>query len=56
MAFSDFKTVSEVLEQFQIRVGDTFTHNITGFNMDNLPALFGALDAVFKAATAAARK
>ena len=43
MAFSDFKTVSD-------------THNITGFNMDNLPALFGALDAVFKAATEAARK
>ena len=39
--------------QFGCLVGDTFTHNITGFNIDNLPALFGALDAVFKAATEA---
>ena len=42
--------------QFGCLLGDTFTHNITGFNMDNLPALFGALDTVFKAATEAARK
>ena len=31
-------------------VGETFTQNRTSFNVDNLPALFGAIDSVFKAA------
>ena len=31
-------------------VGETFTQNRTSYNVDNLPVLFGAIDAVFKAA------
>jgi hypothetical protein len=31
-------------------VNETFTQNRTSFSVDNLPALFGAIDAVFKAA------
>ncbi len=32
-------------------VGETFTQNRTSFSVDNLPALFGAIDSVFKAAS-----
>lgn len=31
-------------------VGETFTQNRTSFSVDNLPALFGAIDSIFKAA------
>ena len=37
--------------QFGKLVGDTFTQNRTSFSIDNLPALFGAINAVFKAAS-----
>ena len=37
--------------QFGRLVGDAFTQNRTSFSVDNLPALFGAIDAVFKAAS-----
>ncbi len=40
--------------EFGRLVGDGFTQNITPFLLANLPELFGALDAVFKAATEAA--
>ena len=36
--------------QFGKLVGDAFTQNRTSFSVDNLPALFGAIDSVFKAA------
>ena len=36
--------------EFGRLVGDAFTQNITPFLLVNFPALFGALDAVFKAA------
>ena len=39
--------------QFGKLVGDAFTQNRTSFSIDNLPALFGAMDAVFKAASQA---
>ena len=32
-------------------VNETFTQNRTSFSVDNLPVLFGAIDAVFKAAS-----
>ena len=32
-------------------VNETFTQNRTSFSVDNLPALFGAIDSVFKAAS-----
>ena len=35
--------------QFGRLVGDTFTENITPFSLGDLPRLFGAIDAVFKA-------
>ncbi len=35
--------------QFGRLVGDAFTQNRTNFSLDNLPRLFGAVDAVFKA-------
>ena len=35
--------------QFGLLVGDAFTRNKTSGTMDNLPHLFGAIDAVFKA-------
>ena len=35
--------------QFGKLVGDTFTENITPFSLGDLPCLFGAIDAVFKA-------
>ena len=41
------------LWQFGRLVGDTFTRNRTSVTMDNLPVLFGAIDAVFKASTEA---
>ena len=41
------------LWQFGQLVGDAFTRNRTSVTMDNLPILFGALNAVFKAGTAA---
>lgn len=34
-------------------VSKTFTQNITSFSVDDLPVLFGAIDAVFKAASEA---
>ncbi|RKU34469.1 hypothetical protein C6495_07480 [Candidatus Poribacteria bacterium] len=40
--------------EFGRLVGDGFTQNITPFLLANLPELFGALNAVFKAATEAA--
>ena len=36
--------------QFGRLVGDAFTQNRTSFGVDNLPLLFGAIDAVFKKA------
>ncbi len=39
--------------EFGQLVGDTFTQNRTGFALDNLPLLFGAVNAVFRAATEA---
>lgn len=39
--------------QFGKLVGDAFTQNRTSFSIDNLPALFGAIDAIFKAANKA---
>lgn len=38
--------------QFGRLIGDAFTQNRTSFSVDNLPGLFGALDAVFKLTTA----
>ena len=37
--------------QFGHLVGDVFTQNRTGFSVDDLPPLFGAVDSVFKAAS-----
>ena len=37
--------------QFGKLVGDAFTQNKTSFSIDHLPALFGAINAVFKAAS-----
>ena len=37
--------------QFGRLIGDAFTQNRTSFSVDNLPGLFGALDAVFKLTT-----
>lgn len=37
--------------QFGKLVGDAFTRNRTSFDIDNLPALFGAINAIFKAAS-----
>jgi len=42
--------------QFGRLAGDTFTQNITPFLSVNLPPLFGAINAVFKAATEAISK
>ena len=42
--------------EFGQLVGDTFTQNRTRFDLDNLPMLFGAVNAVFKAATGVAIK
>jgi len=39
------------LWQFGRLVGDAFTRNRTSLTMDNLPALFGAVDFVFKVTT-----
>ena len=39
--------------QFGKLVGDAFTQNRTSFSIDNLSALFGAIDTVFKAANTA---
>ncbi|MDE0552909.1 MAG: hypothetical protein OXI24_01740 [Candidatus Poribacteria bacterium] len=36
--------------QFGCLIGDVFTQNRTNFGVDNLPVLFGAINAVFKAA------
>lgn len=36
--------------QFGKLVGDAFTQNRTSFSIDNLPTLFGAINAIFKAA------
>lgn len=41
------------LWQFGRLVGEAFTRNRTSVTMDNLPVLFGAIDAVFKASTEA---
>ena len=41
------------LWEFGQLVGDAFTRNRTSVTMDNLPVLFGAIDAVFKASTEA---
>ena len=42
------------LWQFGQLVGAAFTRNRTNFSLDNLPILFGAVDAVFKATKARA--
>ena len=42
--------------QFGCLVGDAFTRNRTSFSVDNLPSLFGAINAVFKAASKACVK
>ena len=42
--------------QFGKLVDDGFTQNRTTFSIDNLPALFGAINAVFKAASEAAEQ
>ena len=42
--------------QFGKLVSDSFTQNRTTFSIDNLPALFGAINAVFKAASEAAEQ
>lgn len=52
MAFSDFKAIPDVQEKFRITY-TTDTQNRTGFSIDNLPVLFGAINAVFKAASQA---
>ena len=39
--------------QFGKLIGDDFTQNRTSFSIDNLPVLFGAINAVFKAASTA---
>jgi len=39
--------------QFGVLVGDAFTQNRTSFSLDDVPTLFGAVHAVFKAAGAA---
>jgi len=39
--------------QFGVLVGDAFTQNRTNFSLDDVPTLFGAVHAVFKAAGAA---
>ena len=41
------------LWQFGRLTGDAFTRNRTNFSLDNLPILFSAVDAVFKATAAA---
>ena len=52
MAFSDFKAIPDVQEKFRITY-TTDTQNRTSFSIDNLPVLFGAINAVFKAASQA---
>lgn len=42
--------------QFGRLVGDAFTQNRTSFGVDNLPLLFGAVDAVFKKVAPIAEK
>ena len=44
---------NETWWQFGWLVGDAFTQNRTSFSVDDLPTLFGALDAVFKATSEA---
>ena len=39
--------------QFGKLTGDAFTRHKTSFSVDNIPTLFGAIDAVFKAASTA---
>lgn len=39
--------------QFGVLVGDAFTQNRTSFSLEDVPTLFGAVHAVFKAAGAA---
>ena len=39
-----------VMWQFGKLAGDTFTENLTPFSLGDVPRLFGAIDAVFKAA------
>lgn len=42
--------------QFGRLIGDTFTESTMSFLLQDLPALFGAIDAVFKAATEAVKE
>ena len=50
-AFPVYGIVTDgVMWQFGKLVGDTFTENLTPFSLGDLPRLFGAIDAVFKAA------
>ena len=49
-AFPVYGIVTDgMMWQFGRLVGDTFTENITPFSLGDLPRLFGALNAVFKA-------
>ncbi len=41
--------------EFGYLVGDAFVHNKRSFSVDDVPDLFGAVDAVFKAASAASK-
>lgn len=41
--------------QFGYLIGDAFTRNKTSFSVDDLPALFGAIDAVFKTVSQASK-
>lgn len=51
-AFPVYGIVTDgVLWQFGRLIGDTFTQNRTDFALANLPTLFGAVGAVFKATT-----
>ena len=48
-AFPVYGIVTDgTLWQFGRLIGDTFTQNRTDFTWANLPALFGAVDSVFK--------
>lgn len=52
LAFPVYGIVTDgTLWQFGKLIGDTFTQNRTDFALANLPTLFGAVDAVFRATT-----
>ena len=50
VAFPVYGIVTDgMMWQFGKLVGDTFTENLTPFSLGDMPRLFGAIDAVFKA-------